>query len=467
MPSHAWSLVCSLLALASLHSAYSSSLMDSVYADLHRSPAYKLVVSPKYQTPPASDETHQQILALPMPGTGQLFQCQILHTPSNTRQFNLSDPAIRQEALTNALAQLEPLKKTDCLYYFKDWWTFEFCYGSHVRQFHQPASPQEAQDPNVRTEYILGRSKPALAAKPATTLPASELMDAPKEGKRSVEVQFHCGHQVADHIALARETATCQYLVVVHTSRLCRDVAFLAPQSARPTVIECSPIAPSLPSSSHDEQKQQVITTVKDAPEFHHSVFNNAADKGVDVQRGDEPRVLVRKPSRQHPYHAPAPAPASNLRDSPLQLLSKTLSQLTGKVHDGEAAEGDQDDGNVKVGDVGIKVIVLKDDGHHMVVGGGKKQSSSSSSSSKEENGATDRNILEGTFNSHIDTLENSRERVELLIDTLLASLLHDNLAAGSETSSEDDNESEEQSSQLENEPHHRQDEPLHGKEEL
>ncbi|CAH7666384.1 hypothetical protein BY996DRAFT_4638817 [Phakopsora pachyrhizi] len=44
---------------------------------------------------------------------------------------------------------------------------------------------------------------------------------------RSVEVQFHCSTVATDHIALLRETSICEYLVVIHTPRLCSEPLFL------------------------------------------------------------------------------------------------------------------------------------------------------------------------------------------------------------------------------------------------
>ncbi|MBW0540571.1 hypothetical protein O181_080286 [Austropuccinia psidii MF-1] len=45
---------------------------------------------------------------------------------------------------------------------------------------------------------------------------------------RAVEVQFHCSTIATDHIALLRETSICEYLLVIHTPRLCSEPLFLA-----------------------------------------------------------------------------------------------------------------------------------------------------------------------------------------------------------------------------------------------
>lgn len=55
-------------------------------------------------------------------------------------------------------------------------------------------------------------------------------------------MQFHCNPQSSDRISLIKETATCAYLMVIQTPRLCNDVAFLPPQKDQPNAITCSPI---------------------------------------------------------------------------------------------------------------------------------------------------------------------------------------------------------------------------------
>ncbi|KAH9816681.1 hypothetical protein DFH28DRAFT_1055631 [Melampsora americana] len=44
---------------------------------------------------------------------------------------------------------------------------------------------------------------------------------------RAVEVQYHCSTVGTDHIALLRETALCEYLLVIHTPRLCSEPLFV------------------------------------------------------------------------------------------------------------------------------------------------------------------------------------------------------------------------------------------------
>ena len=41
---------------------------------------------------------------------------------------------------------------------------------------------------------------------------------------------------------MIKEVSTCSYLVVIHTPRLCNDVAFQPPQENKPNPISCFPV---------------------------------------------------------------------------------------------------------------------------------------------------------------------------------------------------------------------------------
>ena len=56
---------------------------------------------------------------------------------------------------------------------------------------------------------------------------------------RRVEIQFHCHPQSADRIGLIKEVSTCSYLMIIYTTRLCDDVAFLPPREERAAGITC------------------------------------------------------------------------------------------------------------------------------------------------------------------------------------------------------------------------------------
>ena len=47
----------------------------------------------------------------------------------------MSDPE-SASTVEKILALLAPLKTKPCLFKTKDWWTYEFCYGRDIKQYH-------------------------------------------------------------------------------------------------------------------------------------------------------------------------------------------------------------------------------------------------------------------------------------------------------------------------------------------
>ncbi|KAI0010098.1 glucosidase II beta subunit-like protein-domain-containing protein [Xylariaceae sp. FL0662B] len=169
-----------------------------------------------------------------------------------------------------------------CLYYMSGWWSYSFCYGQDVVQFHAlPASVKHGppmRDPNT-AEYVLGRAadphstsrssrrgqspqpndkgQPAGVTPPNTELQIKGdqrfLVQKMGDGticdltgrERTIEIQYHCSPgSTQDRIGWIKEVTTCAYLMVVHTPRLCDDVAFQPPKEERANVISCRAIVP-------------------------------------------------------------------------------------------------------------------------------------------------------------------------------------------------------------------------------
>lgn len=178
-----------------------------------------------------------------------------------------------------------------CLYYVSGWWSYKFCFGHHIVQFHALPSGGKGnlpvRDPNSQ-EYVLGRveqaTKPKKNAKkgqeekqlqtdvddqqkplkdthvapPNTELQVkgdSRFLVQRMEGgtvcdltgrDRTIEVQYHCNPgSTHDKIGWIKEITTCSYLMLIHTPRLCEDVAFLPPKETRAHPISCQLIIDS------------------------------------------------------------------------------------------------------------------------------------------------------------------------------------------------------------------------------
>ena len=155
-----------------------------------------------------------------------------------------------------------------CIYYAAGWWVYSFCYNDGIRQFH-PLPPAggiprfpPVEDPSVHS-YVLGRfgsnsDEPSTnsgsdvqLAPQLKTLGETSFLDVRLAGgttcdltgrERRIEVQFHCNPSSSDRINMIKETASCVYLMIIHTPRLCSDVVFRPPEVEQPHTITCQAI---------------------------------------------------------------------------------------------------------------------------------------------------------------------------------------------------------------------------------
>jgi hypothetical protein len=166
-----------------------------------------------------------------------------------------------------------------CMYFVSGWWSYSFCHNNQVKQFHSlppgkgvPAYPP-VEDDRV-PPFILGQHRPSknkheqkqLGGRQETEKTSGQSTGGEISVKtsgdvrymvqnlaggttcdltgkpRKVEVQFHCHPQSSDRIGWIKEIATCSYLMVIYTPRLCSDVAFLPPKETQAHQIVCKEV---------------------------------------------------------------------------------------------------------------------------------------------------------------------------------------------------------------------------------
>ncbi|EPY82923.1 protein OS-9 precursor [Camelus ferus] len=150
---------------------------------------------------------------------------------------------------------LSPMKDAPCLLKTKDWWTYEFCYGRHIQQYHMEDSEikgevlylgyyQSAFDWDDETAKVAEASKQhRLKRYHSQTYGNGSKCDL--NGRpREAEVRFLCDEGAGisgDYIDRVDEPLSCSYVLTIRTPRLCPHPLLRPPPSAAPQAILCHP----------------------------------------------------------------------------------------------------------------------------------------------------------------------------------------------------------------------------------
>ncbi|OJJ99500.1 hypothetical protein ASPACDRAFT_120979 [Aspergillus aculeatus ATCC 16872] len=218
----------------------------------------------------------------------QRYLCQIPQVQLDERvngTGNDTAEADEQKELARATDRgLELLREMEgkCMYYISGWWSYSFCYKEKVKQFHALPSGSGVpnyppmEDPTTQS-FVLGRfplgggegaeeeddfAHEGESTHKKATASTTDVAELQTKGgsrylvqrlddgtrcdltgrRRKIEVQFHCHPQSTDRIGWIKETATCSYLMIIYTPRLCNDAVFLPPQQDEVHEIECRQI---------------------------------------------------------------------------------------------------------------------------------------------------------------------------------------------------------------------------------
>ena len=208
---------------------------------------------------------------------GRPYLCTIpnVELPSKNTTKESIPEADQEKELTRAAGRgwelLQDMEGKPCLFFSTGWWSYSFCYNSQIKQFHSlPPGANGAPiypptEDSTTPSYVLGKFEQRQAggkAKTSSGKISNEVAELQTKAEarylvqrlsggttcdltgkdRKVEVQFHCHPQSTDRIGWIKETATCTYLMVVYTPRLCNDVAFLPPREVKANPVSCQEI---------------------------------------------------------------------------------------------------------------------------------------------------------------------------------------------------------------------------------
>ncbi|XP_062854024.1 protein OS-9 [Trichomycterus rosablanca] len=242
----------------------------------------------------------------------QLYECRLPAQAVRFHQDPVPEPDSQGYSGPSIPELLKPMRTAPCLIKTKDWWTYEFCYGQHIRQYH-------LEDSEIKGDVLfLGNYESEFDW-------ANETAKATKQHKlkrfhsqsyvngskcdlngspRESEVRFVCEEGSSDYIVRVDEPQSCRYVLTVHTSRTCQHPLLRPPTSAKPQGIVCQP---ALSAQQYmDYVKAQVSDTkrkVEQISEELRSLDEILSEKKSDSTENDD--KIVEEPVAPADDHAP------------------------------------------------------------------------------------------------------------------------------------------------------------------
>ncbi|XP_029140212.1 protein OS-9 [Protobothrops mucrosquamatus] len=209
---------------------------------------------------------------------------------------------------------LKPMEAAPCLIKTKDWWTYEFCYGKHIQQYHVEESEvkgdilylgyyQSAFDWDNETAKASKQHK--LKRYHSQTYVNGSKCNL--NGKpRETEVRFLCEEGSGDYIARVDEPQSCSYVLTIHTTRICHHPFLRLPSTATPQSIRCHPALS--PAEYVEYVKAQVSDTKRKVEEISEEL------KTLDTQLWNEQAANT---ATQDSNENVSPAPSPPLESEP------------------------------------------------------------------------------------------------------------------------------------------------------
>ncbi|KAJ8634913.1 hypothetical protein MRB53_009180 [Persea americana] len=260
---------------------FSAHTVGGSFGRSSREPKYKIEFHP-LDSPFHPDEDQESMLMTNK--SGQRFLCylpmvEVTKTGKPIAQQNMSSLIVESDRRIKPKTpdELMEVLTEQCLLRQEGWWSYEFCYKKHLRQFH-------VEDEKVVQEFILGvydteataafnenhsdistlkdpRSKDAAQryhAHQFTNGTMCDLTDQPRE----TEVRFVCSEPRV-MISSIKEISTCKYAITIHCPMLCKHPTF---QEERPIwhTINCNEMPAEDRGSKADSFKDKQITMITD-----------------------------------------------------------------------------------------------------------------------------------------------------------------------------------------------------------
>lgn len=181
---------------------------------------------------------------------GQDYFC-VIPTPS-VKTHEKEEDKIPKSTPVESL--LEPLRTNECFKIVKGWWTYEFCYGRHILQYHMENDGVKGDvtylgnyegdfDWNKEAlEETLHSKRHIVNRYHSQTYVNGSACDIINHN-RDTEVRYFCDYSTLEtYIERVDEPSTCSYIITIKTPYLCSHPRTRPIQTPQPESISCQPI---------------------------------------------------------------------------------------------------------------------------------------------------------------------------------------------------------------------------------
>ncbi|CAD5111143.1 DgyrCDS480 [Dimorphilus gyrociliatus] len=159
---------------------------------------------------------------------------------------------------------LKPLESGPCLFQTKDWWSYEFCFGKYIRQYHMEDNKISGKIIYLgyyESEYNWdnetdNESKSRLNRYHSQYYTNGSSCDVTGKQRRT-EVRFICDHESGDRIDDVYEPETCVYVLTIHTMKICHHPYLKPPTKKKATVIQCKPVVTQEQFNIYEEERKE------------------------------------------------------------------------------------------------------------------------------------------------------------------------------------------------------------------
>ncbi|XP_052804983.1 protein OS-9-like [Mya arenaria] len=220
---------------------------------------------------------------------GQTYQCTFPNTVEHEKQKEEAE----KEALETGIPDLlKPIETGPCLRKTKDWWSYEFCYGKNIKQFHL------GDDGRIEGEIVMlgyyesefnwdedaSEMSAEWKSKSLRRYHTQQYVNGTKcdlNGKlRKTEVRFVCEEGSADYIWRLDEPETCSYILTIHTMKICHHPFLKPPTPTQTVTITCNPLLNIVQYQEYLDHLE-----VKEAEEAQQRELEEAKIKAAEEER--------------------------------------------------------------------------------------------------------------------------------------------------------------------------------------